>query len=143
LPLVNRLAADPWLPPDSAINPPRQNRKLEVVRRVGAFRGFGGLFNQTPKVFATGEHFIVVDGDSHWLLVADIFGATLHRVDGYRPESGTRPFEIDQSGQVRFAQIQQTFDDLAGYTNAASNGQTLAITSALSFAISLVAPVES
>ena len=29
----------------------------------GAFRGFGGLFMAPPLVFASGEHFIVTDGE--------------------------------------------------------------------------------
>jgi hypothetical protein len=143
LPLVDRLAADPWLDADSAKNQPRQNLELAVVRRVGAFRGFGGDFIQPPQVFSAGEHFIVADGETHWLLVADVFGATLHRIDGFQPQREIKPFEIDQSGRVRFANLQQKFDDLAGYSSAASNGKTLAVTSALSFAVTLIAPVEA
>lgn len=139
LELVNRLAADPWLHPDAAQRPSAPG--LQIVARVGAFRGFGGLFLQTPKVYAAGEHFVVVEGDSRWLLVADCFGATLHRVDGVEVAGGPAPFVIDSDGRVGYAQFQHSFDELAGYTSAASNGLTLAVTSPLSFAVSLVAPV--
>jgi hypothetical protein len=48
-------------------------------RRVGAFRGFGGLFVSPPLVTQSGSHILVRSGDEFWILLADAFGATLHR----------------------------------------------------------------
>ncbi len=47
--------------------------------RIGAFRGFGGLFLTPPLVTTTGSEILVVSGGDAWILVADAFGATLHR----------------------------------------------------------------
>ncbi len=48
-------------------------------RRIGAFRGFGGLFLSPPRVLRSGSHILVRSGDEAWILLADAFGATLHR----------------------------------------------------------------
>jgi hypothetical protein len=138
---VQRLAADPWLLPDRAGDRPRS---LRIVKRVGAFRGFGGLFLQPPMVYANGEHFLVTDGAARWLLLADAFGAVFQRLDDLQPEntaSVTVPFQIDQDGVVRCAGQQKQFDELAGFTSAACAAGTLAVTSYLSYAISLIALV--
>lgn len=48
-------------------------------RRVGAFRGFGGLFLTPPLVSLSASQILVRSGDEAWILVADAFGATFHR----------------------------------------------------------------
>jgi len=138
---VQRLAADPWLLPDQAGD---RSRALRIVRRVGAFRGFGGLFLQPPLVYTHGEHFLVTDGAARWLLLADAFGAVFQRVEALQPENTTgqtAPFQLDGHGVVSCDGQQQQFDDLAGFTSAACAAGTLAVTSELSYAISLVALV--
>ncbi|MEP7200090.1 MAG: hypothetical protein ABI874_09750, partial [Chloroflexota bacterium] len=42
--ILDRLAADPWLSPASIKSKANSHRELQIVARVGAFRGFGGLF---------------------------------------------------------------------------------------------------
>ncbi|MCU0735863.1 MAG: hypothetical protein MUF20_10125 [Methylotetracoccus sp.] len=62
--------SDPWFgyhPPD------------RLNRRIGSFRGFGGLFLTPPLVTRSGSHILVHSGDDSWILVADAFGATFHR----------------------------------------------------------------
>jgi hypothetical protein len=111
---------------------------------VGAFRGFGGLFLQPPLVYSNGEHFLVTDGAARWLLLADAFGAIFQRVDDLQPENAadtTAPFQLDRDGTVHLAGQQRQFDDLAGFTSAACVAGTLAVTSSLSYAISLLALV--
>lgn len=64
---------DPWY--EKGLEP-----KLRLVRQVGDFAGFGGLFIRPPMVeYAGDESFWVEDGESLWLLVTDRFGATFHR----------------------------------------------------------------
>lgn len=48
-------------------------------RRIGAFRGFGGLFLTPPQVTRSGSHILVRSGGEAWILLADAFGATFHR----------------------------------------------------------------
>lgn len=69
-------ARDPWF------GYGLDGRALEAepfARRVGAFRGFGGLFAVPPTVAVNGDHLLVRSGDEAWLLTADAFGATFHR----------------------------------------------------------------
>jgi hypothetical protein len=49
------------------------------VHRIGAFRGFGGQFLSPPLLARSGSHILVRSGDDSWILLADAFGATLHR----------------------------------------------------------------
>jgi hypothetical protein len=48
-------------------------------RRFGSFRGFGGPFLRPPLVTRCGSQLAVLSGDEAWILLADAFGATLHR----------------------------------------------------------------
>jgi hypothetical protein len=58
-----------------------------TVARAGAFRGFGGVFTEPPTVGVIDERMFVRGGTECWLLSADAFGATFHRV---RPEEFER-----------------------------------------------------
>ncbi len=60
-------------------------------RRIGAFRGFGGLFSTPPLVGTSGEHILIRSGEDSWLLIADAFGATLHRADANESAAMTAP----------------------------------------------------
>ncbi len=148
--LLESLKANPWLHPDSHLPPPTSH--LQIVSRVGAFRGFGGLFLAPPAVMSTAEgQFVVRDGEHAWLLTADLFGATLHRADGETLPTKSRPcahFQIDPTGRVSKIPVRgqklshsQTFPDLKGFTAAADNSTTLAVTTPLSHAVYLIALV--
>lgn len=140
--IVGRLTADPWLRPAQIQDHPGGTRALKIVARTGAFRGLGGLFRSPPLVAWSGEHFIVEEGDSRWLLVADVFGATFHRTDGPASSHDTVPFKIDRSGKVSFGLFSETFPELADYSSAAASPTTLAVTSPLSYRVFLIALVE-
>ncbi|MCA9791362.1 MAG: hypothetical protein KC910_06190 [Candidatus Eremiobacteraeota bacterium] len=73
---LDDLARRPWTDPECG-----QRGHLEVVARVGAFRGFGGLFVRPPRVSSAGQdRFVVDDTEATYLLCADHFGATFHRL---------------------------------------------------------------
>jgi hypothetical protein len=96
-------------------------------RRVGAFRGFGGLFVTPPLVMRSGSHILVRSGDESWILVADSFGATLHRAS---------PDEIADA--VPVSPASRDFGRLpAGHnsTSAVILGSTYAVTSGQSHSI--------
>lgn len=137
--IVQRLSADPWLLPASIENPPHAERRLKIVTRVGAFRGLGGLFRTPPTVATMGDYFVVKDDSTSWLLVADRFGATFHRADGAQPAQVPSPFKLGKNGAVSCDRYAETFPELADYTSVAANATTLAVTSSLSFAVTLVA----
>ncbi|MGB8644418.1 MAG: hypothetical protein WCF84_04225 [Anaerolineae bacterium] len=140
--ILDRLAADPWLDPAAAERPASGARECQIVARAGAFRGLGGLFLAPPTVTAAGEYFDVTDGETHWLLIADRFGATFHRVDALPAPATDTPFRIDKQGRVTNGESSRSFPELANATSAAGNGATLAVTTALSYAVSLVALSE-
>jgi hypothetical protein len=148
--LLASLKANPWLRPASDIRP--QTSDLQIVARVGAFRGFGGLFLAPPAVMSTAEgQFVVRDGEQAWLLTADLFGATLYRADGESLPTKSQPcahFQMDPTGRVSKIPVSgqklshsQTFPDLKGFTTAADNSTTLAVTTPLSHAVVLIALV--
>jgi hypothetical protein len=139
---VARLRNDPWLDPVTAFTDSVPERHLRLVRRVGAFRGFGGQFLAPPEVTLSGGQLVVNDGDNHWLLFADRFGATLHRTAALPPEKSKRSrrrFSVSREGQVKYGSTTATFPDLARFTSTAEDDNTLAVTTPLSHGVFLVA----
>jgi len=61
-------------------DPAKSRGAAPDVKTVGAFRGFGGVFAEPPRVTFAGDHLHVLSGDECWLLTADLYGATFHRV---------------------------------------------------------------
>lgn len=142
--VIKQLHADPWLLPAQMTARNTETYALQVVARVGAFRGFGGLFITPPTVTFARDHFVVRDAESHWLLTADAFGATFHRIVPEGPADKTEPsrhFKLEADGRVTMAQYQCAahFPELANATSAAANDNTLAVTVPLSHAVYLVA----
>lgn len=69
-----RLRGDRWFDPASP-----EPEAPRIVRTFGSFRGFGGAFLQPPLIRGTAGGWIVQSAGDYWFLVADAFGATLHR----------------------------------------------------------------
>jgi hypothetical protein len=139
---LDRLAADPWLDPAAAGGGGATRRALRVVGRIGAFRGFGGPFLRPPRVACAGGRIVASDGEGAWTLHADRFGSVLLRAEAVPgPEDGTpAPFALDaRTGRVRHGDRALAVPELAVPASAASDGVTLAATTARSHAIVLVA----
>jgi hypothetical protein len=110
--------SDPWC----GFNVP-----ATLDRRIGAFRGFGGLFLSPPLVARSGSHILVRSGDESWILLADAFGATLHRAT---------PDEISDAATV--SPTPHDFGHLpSGHTSTSAVilGSTYAVTSGQSHSI--------
>lgn len=137
--LLDSLAVDPWFSPSS--NPQSKIRNLKLVARVGAFRGFGGLFLAPPTVCVLNGQLHVRDGDETWLLCADAFGATFHRAENAPMPTAVSPapFKLERSGKISLNGQTLALPELATYTSAASDGRTLAVTTALSHSVYLIA----
>ena len=139
--LLARVTADPWLDPATP-GGPAQRRQLKIVARVGAFRGFGGLFMAPPNVASAGGQFVVLDGEACWLLTADVFGATFHRtaceavLPAAQPAVGA--FRVVGT-RVTLGGESGTFPEFASMASCAAVGPTLAVTTRLSHAVYLVA----
>ncbi len=137
--IVDSLSSDPWLHPNSIGNQHRPKSTVKIVGRVGAFRGFGGLFRQPPTVFRLDENFVVKDGNTYYLLFADVFGTALHRMD-YEPDpTELSSFKIHGEGNVLVEAYAARFPELRERTSMAANQSTLVVTSALSFSVNLIA----
>jgi len=142
--LIEALSADPWLDPaDSA---PPAKTTLKIVARVGAFRGFGGLFMAPPEVTAPEGQFVVSDGDDHWLLFADRFGASWQRLTAPpsgKPKMSEPNYQLNLQGQVTRGGLKSQLPELERSQSSAANETTLAVTTPLSHAVYLVAAVAT
>jgi hypothetical protein len=126
-----KLGADPWFAP---------GRAFEPARSVGDFRGFGGLFQEPPRVAEHGGSFVVTSAGESWLLAADAFGATFHRADGAPTPSAKLPPQARLEGRtLRLGARTIALPDRGEVTSAAADASTLALTFALSHAVTLVA----
>jgi hypothetical protein len=116
---VAKAAAGPWL------EKPSDGREL---LRVGGFRGFGGLFIAPPLVRAADDQLLVRSGDDAWLLIADSFGATFHRISKAEFEAAsTSPCDRPRPA------------DIGRMRSAARTRHTLAVTGSLTHAVLLFA----
>jgi hypothetical protein len=110
--------SDPWY----GFNVP-----ATLDRRIGGFRGFGGLFISPPLVACSGSQILVRSGDESWIILADAFGVTLHRAT---------PDEISDALPV--SPDPQALDRLpSGHTSTSAVilGATYAVTSGQSHSI--------
>ncbi|MEZ6136028.1 MAG: hypothetical protein R3C53_14095 [Pirellulaceae bacterium] len=73
---LTHLQTSPWHNPQIKHDPPT----LQLTRRVGDFRGFGGPFLRPPLVCGTASRLFVSDGTATWELLADCFGTLFHRL---------------------------------------------------------------
>jgi MoxR-like ATPase len=161
--ILEHLRADPWLRPDQSPIPPAAagpkgnpaslrsggyslqsqipNPQLRIVARVGAFRGFGGLFIAPPTVGIVDDQLVISDGEGRWLLYADAFGATFHRTAVVPPKRkvSRETFHADVNGNVWKDRHRQSFPELRGLSSMASTSTTLAATTPLSHTVFLVA----
>jgi hypothetical protein len=145
-PLYEQLAKDPWFDPAAQITPVPLTAapRLHVATKVGAFRGFGGHFVEPPRVASTGEQLLVRSGDECWWLLADAFGATLHRATLNEFEAAQPRKALPENIELTNTKITRGAKSLAnpaaGSTSSfAAAGRTLALTSPLSYRVVLIA----
>ncbi|MCA9177401.1 MAG: hypothetical protein KDB14_23110 [Planctomycetales bacterium] len=128
--VVDRLASRRWYRPDAE---PAQ-AGLAIVAEAGGFRGLGGEFLRPPLVEVDGADFLVRDGDAHWLLTADAFGATFHRVarpSSPSPDAGHKSrgaYAVNRAGVVSGPDGRCKFACLASSQSSAATDDTLAVT---------------
>jgi hypothetical protein len=140
--ILQQLRTDPWVHPTAVLSRHTPNRELQLVARVGAFRGFGGAFLRPPRLTYAGGQFFASDGEACWAIHADVFGATLSRVGAQPPRAeGNRngALQLDPNGLVRCGAYARLFPELRNATDAISDRATLAVTVPLSHAVYLVA----
>jgi hypothetical protein len=128
------LADDPWRDPAATAA-----GRLLVVRRLGAFRGFGGTFAIPPTVSHVDGRWYAGDGTGCWQLHADRFGAALTRVA--QPPSGAGPTSTLRLERGRVSDGTDHLDvpELADVTSWAASGGTLAATTRWTHSVLFVA----
>jgi len=137
--ILGRLRDDPWLIPAQAAEPTNSARALTIVRRVGAFRGFGGPFLRPPSVSCSGLELVVSDGEGAWRMLADACGAVLIRIQERPSGPGNGAAKIDAHGRIRWGDESADFPELAGAQTYAAAGHTLAVTLPTSHQVLLLA----
>jgi hypothetical protein len=139
--VINQLRVDPWFDPGNSSG----KKVLQIVGRVGGFRGFGGPFVAPPRVAFVDGQFLVDDGDSCRLLIADRFGASFHRTSAdfpKRTKNPDGPFRIERKGRVTCGKETGFFEELRDFSSAAADATTLAVTLPHSHFVNLVAMTE-
>jgi len=138
----DRLRSDPWYDPAA---PNETSATARVVARVGAFRGFGGFFIEPPTAAMADGQLIVGSGGEWWLLTADAFGATFHRATREEFDRGRAASGLPEGISVRGATAMvrgcsvSLPDAFGEVTSACASRTTLALTSAHTHAVLLVA----
>lgn len=138
-----RLRAEPWFDPSRPVQEERSSDALSVAATVGAFRGFGGLFTEPPRVRAVGEWLYVQSGDEFWVLTADVFGATLHRVPVDAVASASLRLDLPPEVKVtrRGVEWRKRVLDTRAFgdpTSVATTSTTLAVTCSASHHVILL-----
>ncbi|GEM_PF-1539570 len=144
---ARELGERPWSFPDALARGSGEERI--VMERVGGFAGLGGRFFGPPTVSRIGGEFIVTDGRASFALRPDRYGSTLERRSSPAPEDarasasrtvdGPWLVDADGSGPTRIRTKGLSFDLRAafprGISSAASDGDTLCLTSPYSYAV--------
>ncbi|WP_076994552.1 hypothetical protein [Actinosynnema sp. ALI-1.44] len=128
---VDQLRADPWWSPT--------NRGLRIVRKLGAFRGFGGTFTRPPTVFLHEGRLHATDGAHTWRVHADAYGGALRRADNATPQHQAPTLTLSRDGAVSCNGESRVFRQLAGATSWTSWSNTLAVTTPWTHSIMFVA----
>ena len=140
-----RLVADPWFDPAAPVAAGNgETPRVQVMAQAGAFRGFGGVFIEPPRVAAAADHFLVRSGEGNWLLTADLFGATFHRAETADFDLASQNSKLPPGLSITGSKViwgKERFEiaGLGEFTSAAANATTLALTSELTHSVILVA----
>jgi hypothetical protein len=140
--VVEKLLVDPWADPVSVATHAHIDGGPQLRARVGAFRGFGGTFHTPPTVILVDGTFLVGDDESTWALSVDRFGATLTRAglidSGDEIVDPDPALRLTENGTVQAGEKTKRFEELAGATSWASDGDTLVVTLPFSHAVQVV-----
>lgn len=111
-----------------------------LLAKVGAFRGFGGVFLEPPTLATRDGDLIARSGGDAWVICADLFGATLHRTQDFGEPAGVTCEEpVLILGDFVFLPSQAVeLGAAAPVTSAVQQGNILAITTKNSHAVWLL-----
>jgi hypothetical protein len=140
--IISHLERDAWFLPSPPALWKRDSEDGVRVRKIaGAFRGFekdnqsGAVFQTPPRVAVHNNQLFAFDEENCWLVFADIFGASFHRI-GSLLEFASDPSTPNFSGVV---EERVNLPEFEYATSSARLGSTLAVTLPHSHAIYFVA----
>lgn len=115
---------------------------VDVLSKVGAFRGFGGTFLEPPSAAAHADGWVIRSGSEHWYLIADAFGHSLHRAtaEEWQHAERTSTRSRAQFAGTRLLDAKLDIADAGAITSAAAWDGAIACTTALSHQVIIVAP---
>ena len=138
--LVDQLQADRWLTIERAVHRPNEPRQLQIVQRVGAFRGFGGTFIRPPRMSPDGSLLRALDGDGVFEIHADAYGAAVTRAPGSSVDmTSDNSIRISPLGELRWNGQQATFSELSDVSSSCQTANAIAVTLRTSHHIYLLA----
>lgn len=140
--VLARLNRDVWHNPSGPID--AGPAPLRPVKKVGAFRGLGGDFVRPPIVAAHDGQLFVRSGEDCWLLIADVFGFSLHRAKPEEFEAAQRLSTLPPKLRVTPAVValdgrEATIAMPGEITSVATLDHTIAVTSTFTHSIQLLA----
>ena len=137
---LEALSVNRWLTAPAAAAGANLGR-IRVAGQAGKFRGFGGVFIRPPIVKNHGSHLLATDGEVVVRLIADAYGTMIRRVDvaPFIAEKLNAPFQLSSDGELIWDGVTIKLPQLAGWSSAAFDGQTLAVSLPTSHHLFLVA----
>jgi len=136
---LERLRDDPWLSPVGAAQASLPEGRLQLLGKAGGFLGLAGPFLRPPIVWQQDGRLLTSDQEAAWELFADRFGAVLMRVEVDKVPKANSDVKIGRAGEVTWGGQSGQFGELVGANSVASGAKTLAVTTAASHYIYLVA----
>ena len=138
---LDRLAANPWITPSEALSGAGDPKRLRLVRRAGAFRGFGGPFLRPPVAAYADGQWLASDGETTFGLIADVFGEHFYRLDQPAPAvtRALKTVSISAAGDLRWGSTATRWEPLTACTSLATDEVTLAVTVPTSHHVFLLA----
>jgi hypothetical protein len=130
---LRRMRGDPWWRPDDGTRP-----DLEVVRIVGDFTGFGGVFETPPVVFAQEGRLLARDAARTWQVFADSFGTAFQPAEGPARAKPDRAANLEQGGWLQYRGQKCQVPGLEALSSSAALAHTLAVTQPFSHRIHLI-----
>lgn len=127
--LIEALAASRWCSLEAAQNASTNTAAtaLQIRYRIGAFRGFGGLFLDPPTVSVDQGMLFVSDSTRSFAVIADAFGVTTHGVKEHHPKR-SKVEGISTGGDAALNGLRGSFPHLATPSSAVVTAETLAVT---------------
>ncbi len=137
--VLARLRTNPWLSPVGAAQASLPEGRLQLLGKAGGFRGLAGPFLRPPIVWQENGRLLASDQEATWELFADRFGAVLMRVEAAKVPKASSNVKVGRVGEVTWGGQTGRFGELAAATAVACNDTTLAVTTAASHYIYLLA----